>query len=38
MGIKDWKSLYEVKGPKSLLEMTAVELQEAMKESEDEKK
>jgi len=33
MGIKNWDTLYSVKGPKSLLELTAVELQEAMKET-----
>ncbi len=31
--MENWKTLYEVKGPKSMMEMTAVELQEAMKES-----
>jgi len=31
--IKDWKTLYEVKGPKSLLEMTATELEDALKET-----
>lgn len=33
MSMNDWKTLYEVKGPKCLLEMTAAELKEAMKES-----
>ena len=32
MGIREWETLYEVKGPKSLMEMTAVELKEAMKD------
>ncbi len=31
--IKDWETLYEVKGPKSLLEMTATELEERLKET-----
>lgn len=31
--IQDWKTLYEVKGPKSLMEMTAVELEETLKET-----
>lgn len=31
--IKDWETLYEVKGPKSIMEMTAPELKEAMKET-----
>ncbi len=30
--IQDWKTLYSVKGPKSITEMTAVELKEAMKD------
>ena len=30
MSMKDWETLYQVKGPKCLLEMTAVELKEAM--------
>ena len=31
--MQDWKTLYEVKGPKTLVEMTAAELKEAMKET-----
>lgn len=31
--IEKWETLYSVKGPKSMMEMTAVELKEAMKES-----
>jgi len=31
--MQNWETLYEVKGPKSIMEMTAVELEEAMKES-----
>lgn len=31
--MKNWKSLYTVKGPKSMMEMTAEELKEAMKET-----
>lgn len=31
--IQDWETLYEVKGPKTLVEMTAAELKEAMKET-----
>ena len=31
--IQDWKTLYEVKGPKSLMEMTAVELEDTLKET-----
>lgn len=31
--MKDWQTLYTVKGPKSLVEMNAVELKEAMKET-----
>ncbi len=31
--IQDWKTLYEVKGPKSLMEMTAAELEETLKET-----
>lgn len=31
--MKNWETLYSVKGPKSIVEMTAVELEEAMKES-----
>lgn len=31
--MKDWNTLYSVKGPKSMMEMTATELQQAMKES-----
>ena len=33
MAMSDWETLYKVKGPKSLLEMTAVELKEAMKDT-----
>ena len=33
MSMKDWETLYQVKGPKCLLEMTAVELKEAMKDT-----
>ena len=33
MSMNDWKTLYEVKGPKCLLEMTAAELKEAMKDT-----
>jgi len=31
--MKDWKTIYSVKGPKTMMEMTAVELMEAMKET-----
>lgn len=31
--MKNWETLYEVKGPKSIVEMTAEELKEAMKET-----
>ena len=31
--MKDWKTIYSVKGPKNMMEMTAVELMEAMKET-----
>jgi creatinine amidohydrolase len=31
--IQNWEALYEVKGPKSIMEMTAPELKEAMKET-----
>lgn len=31
--MNEWKTLYEVKGPKSILEMTATELKEALKET-----
>jgi creatinine amidohydrolase len=31
--IKNWETLYEVKGPKSIMEMTAAELEEVLKET-----
>lgn len=31
--MKNWETLYEVKGPKTMLEMSAVELENAMKET-----
>lgn len=31
--MKNWKTLYSVKGPKSIMEMTAAELKDAMQES-----
>ena len=33
--MNDWKTLYEVKGPKSLMELTAVELKELMDQGAD---
>ena len=33
MSMQDWEVLYQVKGPKCLLEMTAAELKEAMKDT-----
>ena len=31
--MKNWETLYEVKGPKTMLEMSSVELENAMKET-----
>ena len=31
--MKDWQTVYSVKGPKTMMEMTATELMEAMKET-----